>query len=105
MFKPGHIYVHKKAKTYALYSTFDNKIIVIRSKHQRRIGEDATKQSQFPFYDEFDEKSSIFQEEIAKNNYFSQLRFKEMQDNTIKKVDNILSKAKDFFKETDNNFI
>lgn len=105
MFKPGHIYVHKKAKTYALYSTFNNKVIVIRSRHLRKVGEDATKNAQSFFYDEFDEKSSIFQEEIAKNNYFSQLRFKEMQDNTIKKVDNILSKAKDFFKETNNNFI
>lgn len=105
MFKPGHLYIHKKAKTYALYSTFNNKVIVIRSKHLRKVGEDATKHAQSSFYDEFNEKSSIFQEEIANNNYFSQLRFQEIQDNTLKKVDSILSKAKDFFKETADNFI
>ena len=105
MFKPGHLYVNKKERSFVLFSTNDNKRIIVNSKYPQRIGEDVTRQVRFEFYDEYDSKSSVFKEQVYSNAY---LNTKLIEDNKLKSqasLDQVLKKAKEIFNERKNNFI
>lgn len=105
MFKPGYLYVHKKERSFVLFSTSHNTRIIVGSKHSGRIGEDVTRNVRFEFYDEYDSKSSIFKEQASLNSYFYK---KLIEDNKIKSqtaLDQVLKKAKEIFNERKNNFI
>lgn len=105
MFKPGYLYVHKKERSFVLFSTSNNTRIVVGSKYSGRIGEDVTRNVRFEFYDEYDSKSSVFKEQASLNSYFYK---KLIEDNKIKSqtaLDQVLKKAKEIFNERKNNFI